>query len=149
MVNNLKISPQELSLFNHITSKIIYGFPERNYKLSCDVGIKDLISYNINPNIPIVAVEIMQSKDLEHVEILIKALAYFIKIGLEFNLVILNSYLRQDKHIDSELDKIILRYNLKERINVDNGIYIILSNIYKSTCEIIKNISNILIQSVY
>ena len=147
MVNNLKISPQELSLFNHITSKIIYGFPERNYKLSCDVGIKDLISYNINPNIPIVAVEIMQSKDLEHVEILIKALAYFIKIGLEFNLVILNSYLRQDKHIDSELDKIILRYNLKERINVDNGIYIILSNIYKSTCEIIKNISNILIQS--
>lgn len=147
MLNNLKIFPSELSLFNNMISKIIYGYPNKTYELERDININDLISHNIDPNIPMVSVEITNIKDLENVEILMKALVYFMRIRLEFNLIILNSYLRYDKYIDNEINKFILKYNLKDKINVNNGVYIILSNLYKNTYNIIKSISNIFIES--
>lgn len=147
MLNNLKISSQEISLFNYMIPKIIYGFQNKNEMIGSDVGIKDLISHNINSDIPIVSIEIENMKDIKNIEVLVKGLCYFTKIGLDFNLVILNSYLRCDKQVDGEINKILFKYNLNDRINVKNGIYIISSNIYKNTYEVIKSISNVFISS--
>lgn len=147
MVNNLKITMPELYLFNYMTSKIIYGSYGKNYILNTNINIKDLISHNIRYDAPIVALEVKNVEDLKNVEICIKALAYFTKLNLEFNLIILNSYLRFDKKIDNDIDRIIFKYNLRDRINIDNGIYILLSNIYKNTYDVIKNLANIFIES--
>ncbi len=142
LLSSLSISPLELSFFNYITSFILYGhgeINEFNYKLN----VKDLISHNIDQSIPIVSIEVDSVDDLNNLEILIKAYRYFYLNGLNFNLIILNSYTKYDKKMKDSLDDIILKYNLKDRINVDNGIYVISSNLYKSAYEIVKSISNI------
>lgn len=147
MTNNLKISYQELSLFNYMTSKILYGIPNKKCELSSSFNIMDVISHNIDANIPCVAIEVSSSKDIKNVEILLKAYVYFLTRRFNFNLIILNSYSGYDKFVEGEIDKLISYYDLKDKININNGIYIILSNLYKNTYEIIKNISNIFIES--
>ena len=146
MINDFKISPLELSLFNFMTSRILYGMPNKNYELNSNLNVKDIISHNVDISIPIVSVEISSMKDLKNVETLVKSYVYFMNKGFKFNLIILNSYLGYDKCIEDEIDKLILYYDLKDKINVDNGVYVILCNLYKSACEIVKNISNIFIK---
>lgn len=147
MVNNLKISPLELSLFNFMTSKILYGMSNKKHELNSSLNVKDIISHNVDISIPIVSVEVSNIKDLKNLETLVKSYVYFMNKGFKFNLIILNSYLGYDKCIEDEIDKLILYYDLKDRINIDNGVYVILSSLYKSACEIVKNISNIFIES--
>ena len=147
MANKLNISSLELSLFNYMTSKIIYGFVDKKYDIDNYLSINDLISHNIDPKIPMVAVEIGTSEDLKNVELLIKAFVYFSNFNFNFNLIFLNTYVRNDKCIEDEIDKLVLKYNLFDKLNVDNGLYMILSNFYKNAYEIIKNIANVFIKS--
>ncbi|BAK81733.1 glucoamylase family protein [Candidatus Arthromitus sp. SFB-rat-Yit] len=143
MISNLNITLIELSLFNYMTSSMIYGVNNDDRIINNRFNINDLISHNVNPNIPILSIEINSFKDLNNLEILIKAFSYFSINRLDVNLIILNSYISYDKNIDNEIDKIILRYDLKNKMNVDNGIYIILSSLYKNACDIVKSISNL------
>ncbi len=147
MMSNLNITLVELSLFNYMTSSIIYGSLDNNKVINNKLNIKDLTSHNVNPNIPILSIEVNSFRDLDNLEILVKAFCYFSINKLEINLIILNSYISYDKNIENEIDRIILKYNLKDKINVDNGIYVILSSLYKSACDIVKNISNLHIVS--
>lgn len=147
IMSNLNVTLAELSLFNYMTSSIIYGSLDNGKINNNRLNIKDLISHNINPNIPILSIEVNSFKDLDNLETLVKAFHYFLLNKLEINLVILNSYISYDKNIENEIDRIILKYNLKNIINVDNGIYVILSSLYKSACDIVKNISNLHIVS--
>lgn len=146
ILNNLDISYNELSLFNYMTSLILYGHNINNIMTDIKFNIKDLIAHNINPNIPIVAIEISSLEDIENFELIIKAYSYFALIGLNFNLIVLNSYIGYDKNIENKIDDIILKYNLKDKINLDNGIYVILSNLYKNSYNIIKHICNLYIK---
>lgn len=146
ILNNLDISYTELSLFNHMTSLIIYGSYNNSMELNSKLSIRDIISHNINPNIPIVSIEVSSVKDIHNVEMMIKAHTYFALNGLNFNLIILNSYIRYDRIIENQIDNILLKYNLKDKINSDNGIYIILANLYKNSYDIIKHVSNLHIQ---
>lgn len=147
LANNLKLSSREVALFNHMTSRILYGFSNKEDNVNFNADIKDLICHSIDYKTPIVAVEIKSLKDLKNIEIIMKAFVYFSKMSLNFNLIILNSYVKYDKQLDLELDKLMLKYDVKTRVNVNNGIYVVLSNLYKNTYDVIRSVANIFVES--
>ncbi|EIA27689.1 Putative glycosyltransferase 36, partial [Candidatus Arthromitus sp. SFB-4] len=77
MMSNLNITLVELSLFNYMTSSIIYGSLDNNKVINNKLNIKDLTSHNVNPNIPILSIEVNSFRDLDNLEILVKAFCYF------------------------------------------------------------------------
>ncbi len=150
MINSLGISSSEVLFFNYITSKVLYGDHNNEFELTSDISVNDLISHNIDPKIPIIAIEVATNSDLDNLEVLIKLFLYFFNMGFNgFNLIILNGYLRYDKHFDRKIESLILKYGLKDKININNGIYIILSNLYKNTHGIVKSIANVFIKSSF
>ena len=77
MMSNLNITLVELSLFNYMTSSIIYGSLDNNKVINNKLNIKDLTSHNVNPNIPILSIEVNSFRDLDNLEILVKSFLLF------------------------------------------------------------------------
>lgn len=146
------IKPTQALIYEKVGSNILfnnYSYTKRiDNLMNLSRGQRNLWSYGISGDLPIVLLTINKEKESDVLRQLIDCHSYLEDKGLKFDIVVINEEeISYEKPLDNALKRIILSSSLNGRENILGGIFIISSeNISKEDLNLLYSIAAIIIK---
>ncbi|WP_346928474.1 glucoamylase family protein [Clostridium sp.] len=149
---NKGIKPTQAVIYERFASNVLFNnfsyINRINNLINLSRGQRNLWSYGISGDLPIVLLTITKEKESDILRQLINCHGYLEEKGLKFDIVVINKEgISYEKPLDSALKRIILNSSLNGRENISGGIFIISNeNIPKEDLNLLYSIAAITVE---